>query len=75
MNTDPVQPMLPFGKQTVPSADERNTAAAGTQETTQELAKRPPIFVALAQNALTVAHSLRLSSSLNRRTTLCRLIR
>jgi len=59
MNTDPVQPMLPFGQQTVPSADERSTTAAWAQETTQEMAKRPHIFVALAQNALTVAHSLR----------------
>lgn len=59
MNTDPIQPMLPFGQQTVPSADERSTTAAWAQETTQEMAKRPHIFVALAQNALIVAHSLR----------------
>jgi hypothetical protein len=59
MNTDPVQPMRPFRQQTVPSADERSAAADRTQETTQELAKRPYIFVAQAQNALTIAHSLR----------------
>jgi hypothetical protein len=36
-----------------------SAAAEGTQETMQELAKRPHNFVALAQNALTIAHSLR----------------
>lgn len=51
--------MLPFGQETVSFAEERSTAAPGVQEATQELAKRPHIFVALAQNALAVAHILR----------------
>lgn len=50
MNTDLIQQMPPCGQRTVPFADERSTAAAGVQETTQEMAKRVRIFVSGADH-------------------------
>jgi len=59
MNSDPMQLMLPLDQPEEPTRDAQKVRKVQTREVGQEIVKRPHIFVALVQNALTVARSLR----------------